>query len=108
MVFAISVDPVVSLIAHQNKPLNKKLKAIQTSDQFSASLTPMSCAPCFLSTTKSTNSDTSTMPTKVAHSQRGAIVCMEGLTASKLEISHPVGRRAGTAGDKARAHGAQV
>jgi hypothetical protein len=58
------------------QPLNRKLTATQASDQYRASLTPTSWAPCFLSTTKSTNRATSTKATKTPQSQRGAMVSM--------------------------------
>jgi len=60
--------------AHQNRPLKAKLASTHTSDQFSASLTLTLCAPCFLSTTKSTNSAARTAATKKAHNQAGAMV----------------------------------
>ena len=60
--------------AHQNSPLKAKLRATQTIDQFSASLTETLCAPCLRSTTKSMNRATMTETTKKAHSQAGAMV----------------------------------
>src|SRR5690606_12333040 len=66
----------MSLTAHHSRPLKTRLTPTQASDQCSASFTPTSWAPCFLSTTKSTNSAASTKPTNTSHSHRGAMVSM--------------------------------
>src|ERR1043165_1388143 len=77
LVLASAVSPVPSLTAHHSRPMKATLNATHTIDQLIASLTPTSCAPCLRRTTKSRNSDTTTMPTKTAHNQVGTIVLMK-------------------------------
>ena len=78
MLFSLATAvPWSCATAHQNRPLKAKLASTQTIDQFSASFTPTSWAPCFLSTTKSTNRAASTAATKKIQSQTGAMVSMD-------------------------------
>src|SRR5690606_27771721 len=72
------------------------LSATQTSDQLSACLTLTTWAPCFLSSTKSTNRAATTNATKTPQSHSGAMLSMKdlGLVLTNTPRSgrrHPLG-----------------